>query len=615
MIKLINLFLSIYFLFTIKILVYSQSPQIINVTASRIPWAPQYETSSIAIIESQDIELKYSLNNLSALRAMNNLNIIQSGGTGKQTSIQLRNLDSDKLLVLLDGVPINDPTQVGKGMNFSQMIGLEIERIEVVKGALSAIYGSQAVSGVMNIITKKYSPPTIDLAISSEQDKKIKFQSSLSKHFHVALFEEKSPGISVAKGGTEKDSFEKHSQELNYYNTEMNPLSISYKHSSSINDLDRGGGVSNDDPNYSSKEIWHFAKLTKNYNTLISNAEQKILFSTQLRKKNDRNDPDAQDSSTQRDNFKGSTSFFSIQHLTKNENLINYALGTDGQFDKMQSNSTGQFPDFFPEKKQNTLSFFAETTLSHHTTFLQLNGRRDRFQNVGVKSHFRDTYRTSLKQFFYSEEHAPYTRFSVGNSVKSPTLYQLYSSFGNKNLKEEKSLQWEMTIGQETSTYKIESTFFQYNAKNIIDFDFVSNKYNNIAKTKTYGHELELELYLQDWTWKNNINLIKTLNLETSQKLLRKPYFTYMSNLNYPWHDYDFNGGITYAGTKDDIDPLSFSRFKAQAYFLANFSIGRKIDQQYIQLNFSNIFNRDYEEISGFSTNGREIELVYKYVF
>ena len=96
--------------------------------------------------------------------ALPGLRVVQSGGAGGNASVFIRGTNSDHVLVLLDGMPINDASGSGAAFNFGVDTLGDIERIEVVRGPMAAIYGSNAIGGVINLITRKGTQPGFHLS-------------------------------------------------------------------------------------------------------------------------------------------------------------------------------------------------------------------------------------------------------------------------------------------------------------------------------------------------------------------------------------------------------------------------------------------------------------------
>ncbi len=130
------------------------SPENITVTATRVPTTVQDLPAGVTVIDRKTIEERGYVSLVDALSAVPGLRIVQSGGPGSQSSVFIRGTNSNHVLVLRDGIPINDPSDPGGAFNFGVDTLDDVERIEVVRGALSSLYGSGAIGGVINLITR-----------------------------------------------------------------------------------------------------------------------------------------------------------------------------------------------------------------------------------------------------------------------------------------------------------------------------------------------------------------------------------------------------------------------------------------------------------------------------
>ncbi len=111
-------------------------------------------TSNINVITAQEIEEKHYTTVTDALNSIPGISFSSNGGLGQSTKVQLRGMESKRVLVLIDGIRYNNPTDAINGSSFSHLMINDIEQIEVVKGAQSGIWGADATAGVINIITK-----------------------------------------------------------------------------------------------------------------------------------------------------------------------------------------------------------------------------------------------------------------------------------------------------------------------------------------------------------------------------------------------------------------------------------------------------------------------------
>ena len=127
--------------------------QAIVVTATRVATPVRNVPAGITVITKADMQARGYTTLAQALNAVPGLGVVQSGGPGNAASVFIRGSNSEDVLVLLDGVPVNDPSEANGGFNFGIYTLSDVARIEVVRGAMSGLYGSNAIGGVINIIT------------------------------------------------------------------------------------------------------------------------------------------------------------------------------------------------------------------------------------------------------------------------------------------------------------------------------------------------------------------------------------------------------------------------------------------------------------------------------
>ncbi|HKI73785.1 MAG TPA: TonB-dependent receptor plug domain-containing protein, partial [Pseudomonadales bacterium] len=124
----------------------------ITVTASRTPILVDDAGSAVTLITKQDIERQGALSLADLLRDVPGLSVSQQGGIGTFAQVRMRGAEANQVLVLIDGVEANDVSQ-GSEFNFTHVLATGIQRIEVVRGPQSALWGADALAGVINVIT------------------------------------------------------------------------------------------------------------------------------------------------------------------------------------------------------------------------------------------------------------------------------------------------------------------------------------------------------------------------------------------------------------------------------------------------------------------------------
>jgi vitamin B12 transporter len=133
-------------------------PQIV-VSPTATPTPVDQVASSITVITAQDIERDHIETVPNALRMVPGLNVVQTGGPGGQTAVFMRGTGSQHVKVLIDGIDVGDPSVSNGAFDYAHLLTGDIERIEILRGPQSGLYGSDAIGGVISIITKKGDGP------------------------------------------------------------------------------------------------------------------------------------------------------------------------------------------------------------------------------------------------------------------------------------------------------------------------------------------------------------------------------------------------------------------------------------------------------------------------
>jgi vitamin B12 transporter len=133
------------------------SAESVVVTATRVPTPVSNIPAGVTVIDRATIEQRGYTTLVEALSAVPGLRVAQAGGPGSQTSVFIRGTNSNHVLVLRDGVPLNDPSSPNDGFGFGDDTLNDIERIEIIRGPMSSLYGSGAIGGVINLITRRAS--------------------------------------------------------------------------------------------------------------------------------------------------------------------------------------------------------------------------------------------------------------------------------------------------------------------------------------------------------------------------------------------------------------------------------------------------------------------------
>ncbi|HVN46404.1 MAG TPA: TonB-dependent receptor [Steroidobacteraceae bacterium] len=134
-------------------------PESVVVSATRVATPAAEVASSVTVITSADIEARQERTISEVLKDVPGLNVVQTGGAGGVTSVFMRGTNSNHTKVLIDGIDVSDPSNANGAFDFGQLLTADIERIEVLRGPQSGLYGSDAIGGVINIVTRSGAGP------------------------------------------------------------------------------------------------------------------------------------------------------------------------------------------------------------------------------------------------------------------------------------------------------------------------------------------------------------------------------------------------------------------------------------------------------------------------
>ena len=599
------LFIWIFFLLVNSIILQAQviddtsKPDEIIVKSTRSNSNVYQLGSSVEIISAEEIK-KNSFNFVSeALQTSSGVYVSQTGSFGGTATVRIRGASSDQTLVLIDGVPISDPSSPGGGYDFSSLLTSNIDRIEILKGSQSTLWGSDAIGGVINIVTfENASIPNIHLntEIGSFNTEKIGTDFNIANE-HNSLFlsydSYKSDGISKADkrdGNSEKDGIGSRSYLLktnhNIFNSEISS-NINYRES----DVDYDGygfatGVTDSDENTKGRQLNWSLLLRKAF--LDDQLVNSILFG---------------ESEIDRKYYTNNILNFSAKGERRFIRYVgNYSLNDNNSFTFGFENEevTTSGVDF------DTRSIFLlyETLISKNFGF-SLGLRGDDRNNLASQE-------TPKITAFYNLNDEWRLRANWGEGFKLPTIFQ--STFfccgaekPNENLLPETSEGYEIGIDYKSNENfnKIGVTFFDQDISNMIDFSFSIGGYENIKKVYSKGIEVNFVSQLKDnITISGSFTKLDSEN-EFGSRLSRLP--EEKGNLNIDFSlglKNNFYISLFYNG--DEVDP----RGEVSDWFRSDLNFSRNIsDKAKIYFKVKNIFDEEYQDIYGYGTEERSFSI------
>ncbi|MEP0862672.1 MAG: TonB-dependent receptor [Ignavibacterium sp.] len=596
------------------------------VTATRTSGNTLELANSISVIDSIEIASK-NVSNLSDL--LNNeygLSLTSQGGPGTLTNVYMRGSNTNYVLVLIDGVELNLNNDPGGVFDFSSFPVDNIERIEILRGPQSTLYGADAMAGVINIITKKgFGKPALSLNASGGSYKTYRLNALSNGSFErlnysISLSRNGSDGFSAANekyGNNEKDGYLKDQviSNIGFNFSDKIKNDFFFRFIKAKSDLDQSGKLG-DDPTF----VYNLEELNLSNETRINLFEDKwnqklsLSFLRNVRKyKFDETLNNPASSRSLYDGRKYKIDWQNNIQLSEN-NLL--SIGADFQYDEALSEylyfSSFNYESLFP--KVNTKIFggyILEQIKIGESFFTSAGIRVDKHDKFGTSL----TYQIAPAIMFW--ESGTKVKATIGTGYKAPSLFYLYDpAFGNSELKPEESLG--VDFGFEQYFWKenlaLGTTFFVNYFKEMFGFDPNTFKTININKAQTSGIEFFTQFKpLDNFYLKANYTFTKAFDKSEGvtaedEPLLRRP--EHKAGL---FVSYDINTKINssieaiYVGKRFDKD---FSLFPAErvtlnSYLILNLAASYKVTD-FLQFfgRIENILDKEYEEVFGYGTPG-----------
>ncbi len=598
------------------------SPDAIVITATKSVIKKNQTGSSITIITEDEIKKSGKKNVGEILRTVPGLTVRTSSVPGGEAAVSIRGARSENVLVLIDGVEVNDPISTNRSYNFANLTSDNIEKIEIIRGPQSVLYGSDAAGGVINIITKKgKGKPIMDLSFEGGSYSTFIESASVSgagkfASYSVAISQINSKGISRAakREGTAEDP-----EKDGYKNTTLSSklgikvlpeslLTFSFHYNDAEYDIDDGALA--DDPNNKLFSESLSTKINFRHSPFSFWKYNLSLSQSTILRKND--DPD---SSANFINswFEGKTRKAEFQNIFSIGEINDITAGAEIEQD---SGSALTYADYgfgvsnseLKDIKVYNIAYYLQNHLKLMKRLFIIAGiRADRHEEYGKDYN----YNTSLS--FITPIIGTRLKANYGTGFKAPSIYQLYEpTYGEPSLEPEDSKNYDIGFEQNllNNMITIEGSYFHNSFKNKIVFGS-SFKYENTGEVETSGYETALTLNLLDsLNIKANYTRTKTEDKDTGKRLIRIPENTASININW-----EIAAGANidliyiYIGERDDAwwDSSTFTKndVTLPSYYKIDLAFSYNISKNYqIFGRVENITNKDYQETYGYQTPG-----------
>jgi len=592
----------------------------IVVTATKTEESIEKVASSVSVITAQDIDNSKDMTVKQALKEVPGLFVASEGGLGRRASVFLRGARSEDTLVMIDGMEINDPISPARSFNFADFLTDNIDRIEVVRGPQSTLYGSDSIGGVINILTKKgRGKPKFSFFTEGGSDET--FREIVSGDGKIEKWDYSFSGTRVDSNGiSADDNYENNafSGRIGYQLFARGNLDFVFRSIDAkvhLDDWDYMNYRTINDPNYT-EETNSQLYLTRYTQEVTDYWDSVLKFGYYAINRDDRDRPDS------REPFYSAKGWYDSS-IIKGEWQNNWYLGdidvvTMG-IEYKEEKGESYYADnwgvsLFPKKSVNNKAFYFQNQLNlFNHIFLTGGVRVDDHQTFGTET----TYKAALAYLIPNTG----TKFkgTWGTGFKAPSLYQLYAPEipaygflgGNPHLQPEESESFDAGIEQNFWDGEIFFSFvyFHNDYDNFITFysypDYTST-YINLNKAKAEGYEAEIRWNpLENLTLSASYTRTNTRDKTHGGLLLRRPRDMVSGVLNYAFQKYQLNLSVNHIGKRLDWKGFLGENLYGESYTLVNFA-GSYTISEHIQLfaRIENLFNEHYQEIRGYDAAG-----------
>jgi vitamin B12 transporter len=557
---------------------------------------------------------------------------------GKDKSVYLRGARIDHTLITIDGVPVYDPSGIGGNFDIRNIPIENIERIEILKGSQSTLYGSDAIAGVINIITKRGNGKPVNAtgilsagsngtykanaAINGKKDK-IDYNAGYSYTTTNGINEAITTNAVFDKDGYTQQSVNATVGIQAANNFRVAPY-IRFTHIKG--DIDQGAFIDELDYTYTQKSVQAGVKneisfgktklnILYNYNTI-----NREYIDDSVKSQNGYD-------MYSKGKYKGNEHFLDAYITAEVNKKIKLTAGADyrSAVSDQDYSSVGFFGPY--ESKyakdslhQNQIALYAAANINAANNFnIELGNR------LNIHSEYGSHYVFNVNPSYLIKEQVKLF-VNVSSAYRTPSLYQLFSEYGNKNLKPEDALTTEAGLQYFAADKKFNAraVFFSRNVKDVIFFYFNSttfqSQYINQDIQKDNGAELEANYTgIKNTTVKvfynytdGKINTKTGTGKDTTYfNLIRRPKNNFGLNISSQIAKRLFvSSNLSVIGKREDkyFDAATFKTVDAtlKSYALLNLYADYSFLKNKIKVfaDLRNITNEKYTEVSGFNTLG-----------
>lgn len=602
------------------------------VVATRTPERLDHIGQQVTVIDSAALKERQAVVVSDLLATTPGVSFSRNGGVGGSTSLRIRGAETDQTVVVVDGVKLNDPSGTGGGYNFANLLAGDIARIEVLRGAQSTLWGSQAIGGVVNVTTVQ---PTEAFEGSARLEAGSMNTGSANVGiggrtdrvtWRLAGGYYTTDGVSAYRPGKEDDGY--HNSNLSgtakITLTDSVYLDLRAVWSRGRNKFDgfpAPAFVFADDAEFGTTEdLVTYAGL--NFDLFEGKLKNRVAYGYTHTNRDNFNPVQAV--TTRTFDAAGENRRWEYQGELALPHDWKTTFGVESERSEMRTASPSSFtPNPVPMR----------ANVGIDSVYIQAIGEvvQDLTLTLGVRHDHHDTFGDhdlgQIAAAWRLNDGKTILRASFGQGFKAPTLYQLYSQYGNTALQPEQANSWDAGVEHHFDSAKavVSATWFQRETENQIDFVSCASTstaplckvggvarfgyYDNTARTKAHGVEFTGSAVVSEVTFEANYTWTHTENdspgnVNRGKELTRRPEHQAYASASYTWPiGLSTSADIRYVGpTFDNVSNTT----KLDAYTLLGVRASYPMtDTIEVYGRVENATDRSYETTKNYGSPGR----------
>lgn len=621
----------------------------IVITATKTGINKKETGASITVITAEEIEQKEKMNVVDLLKDTAGISVSQSSSPGGLADLYMRGTNSNHLVVLIDGVKVNNPASAGNGFDFANLTTDNIERIEIVRGSQSTLYGSDAIGGVINIITKKgEGKPTVTARVEGGSYSTFKESAGISGgtdwacySFNVSRTDSRGFSRTTTWRGMSKSFLR--NQHDGYNNTSVSTrmgvktihdswLSLALRYTDAFKKIANGAFEEDKNHTFDDENL----SLNVKYEIPVFEWwESTLLFSYMNQYQRDKNLPDLYEFITS-DIASGGFGAFGYSNMSFRGKMMSGEFKNKFAIQDIDEIICGVsyekeyaatmpywafFNQFFTmtmdptspiDKNSGMWAAYAQNHLKLHKRVFIITGAR-----YTQPDHFNYSIDYSISGSFILPVTETRFKANVGTGYKIPSLYQLYNAFERYNrftfayLKPERTLSYDAGIEQPLWKDRVllEVNYFSIDYKNLIVYDIILDNFGRYWNSDALSRgmeciasfkpveDLKINMYYTFTRMQN-----KTFN---NGDMVRRPRHQAGVSANYSFlKKGNVNLSFTYVGKRRDYWLFPYASPVSPYYKIDLAASWWIIEQLQAFFRIENLLNNKYEEVRGYSTPG-----------